>query len=183
MPIPSQMVPLGTPCPDFELPTVDGGRSRLSDFATVGPLAVFFICNHCPYVMAVEDRILALHREFRPRGVGFVAIASNDWTAYPDDAPEMLERRWRDKEYGFPYLIDADQSVARRFQAVCTPDIFLYDDKRCLAYRGRIDDNWKEPAAVRRRDLAEALEALLASRAPAIVQHPSLGCSIKWRTA
>ena len=171
----------GTPCPEFRLPTVDGATRALADFADKPVLVVMFICNHCPYVVAVEDRMIALAREYGPRGVQFVGICANDPTDYPDDAPKQLLRRWRDKAYGFPYLIDASQDVARAFGAVCTPDIYVYDRRRRLSYHGRIDDNWKEPARVARRELAAALDALLAGRQPPAEQIPSIGCSIKWR--
>jgi hypothetical protein len=140
-----------------------------------------FICNHCPYVQAVEDRILQLHRDYQPQGVQLVGICSNDPTDYPDDSPANLLKRWREKEYGFPYLIDETQEVAKAYGAVCTPDIYVFDRERKLAYHGRIDDNWQEPAKVRRRELAEALDALVAGGRPATVQNHSIGCSIKWK--
>jgi peroxiredoxin len=174
-------VPLGTPCPDFRLPTVDGRTLARDDVRDEPVLCVLFICNHCPYVQAVEDRIIALAREYGPRGVAMVGICSNDPTDYPDDAPPRLLARWRAKGYGFPYLVDADQSVARAFGAVCTPDIFVYDRDRRLAYHGRIDDSWKDPGRVTRRELAAAFDALLAGGRPSPEQPVSVGCSIKWR--
>jgi peroxiredoxin len=176
-------IPLGTPCPDFRLRAVDGRTWARDDFRDAPVLVVLFICNHCPYVQAVEDRIVALAREYGPRGVQLVGICANDPTDYPDDRPEKLLERWREKDYGFPYLVDEAQDVARRFGAVCTPDIYVYDRERRLAYHGRIDDDWRDPAKVRTRELAAALDALLAGRAPSAVQHPSMGCSIKWRRA
>lgn len=181
MPTSSVHVALGTPCPEFDLPSVDGGRHRLSDFAEARALVCLFICNHCPYVLAVEDRILALVREFTPRGAQFVGICSNDAGSHPEDAPERLRERWERRQFGFPYLVDEAQDVARRFQAACTPDIFVYGRERRLVYRGRIDDHWQEAERVRRRDLAEALESILAGRSPDLDQSPSMGCSIKWR--
>jgi peroxiredoxin len=172
---------IGTPCPDFRLLAVDGKTYTKEDFGAAPVLVVMFICNHCPYVQAVEDRLIALARELERRKVQFVGICSNDATTYPDDAFDKLAERWRKKAYGFPYLHDESQSVARAFGAVCTPDIFVYDSQRRLAYRGRIDDSWKDPAKVTRRDLADAISALLEGRAPAPEQRPSLGCSIKWR--
>jgi peroxiredoxin len=176
----NQDVPLGTPCPDFALPTVAGETYALADAADAPVLCVLFLCNHCPYVQAVEDRIIALAHEYGPRGVQFVAICSNDPTDYPDDAPARLLARWREKDYRFPYLIDAAQHVARAFAAVCTPDIYVYDRERRLAYHGRLDDDWKNPARVTRRDLAAAFDALLGGRRPATDQPQSIGCSIKW---
>ena len=172
---------LGAPCPQFRLPAVDGKTYGQEDFAAAPVLAVMFICNHCPYVQAVEDRLIALAREFESRGVQLVGICANDAASYPDDAFDKLAERWRKKAYGFPYLHDETQEVARAFGAVCTPDIFVYDRDRRLAYRGRIDDSWKDPSKVTRRELADALAALAEGRAPAGEQRPSLGCSIKWR--
>ena len=177
----SRDLALGTPCPDFRLPSVDQKTFARDDFREKRALVVLFICNHCPYVQAVEDRVIALAREYGPRGVAFVGICANDPTDYPDDRPERLHVRWRQKAYGFPYLVDESQDVARAFGAVCTPDIYVFGPERTLAYHGRIDDNWQQPDKVSRRELAEALDALLAGRAPAPEQHHSIGCSIKWR--
>jgi peroxiredoxin len=172
---------LGAPCPDFRLPAVDGKSYARADFADAPVLVVMFICNHCPYVKAVEDRIIALQRRFGPRGVQLVGVCANDAASYPDDAFDQLAARWREKDYRFPYLHDESQEVARAFGAVCTPDIFVYDRERALSYRGRIDDSWKDPGKVTRHELADALEALLAGQRPSSEQRPSLGCSIKWR--
>jgi peroxiredoxin len=172
---------LGAPCPDFRLPAVDGRSYARDDFARSPVLVVMFICNHCPYVKAVEDRLIRLACEYGPRGVQLVGICANDATHYPDDAFDKLAARWRDRGYGFPYLHDEAQTVARAFGAVCTPDIFVYDQTRHLAYRGRIDDNWKDASKVTSRELAAALDALLAGRPPSSQQRPSMGCSIKWR--
>jgi peroxiredoxin len=172
---------LATPCPAFRLPAVDGRTYGLHDFDRADVLVVMFICNHCPYVQAVEDRLIRLAGELGPRGAAFVGICSNDAATYPDDAFDKLAERWRRKDYGFPYLHDEDQEVARSFGAVCTPDIFVYDRSRALAYRGRIDDAWKDESKVTRRELADAIEALLSGHRPSPEQRPSMGCSIKWR--
>lgn len=174
-------LPLGTPCPDFRLPAVDGTTCARDDFRDRAALVVLFICNHCPYVQAVEDRIVELQRDYGARGVQLVGICSNDATDYPDDRPERLLARWREKAYGFPYLIDASQDVARRFKAVCTPDIYAFDRDQRLAYHGRIDDNWKEPARVTRRELRAALDALITGKPVPAPQQPAIGCSIKWK--
>jgi peroxiredoxin len=168
-------------CPDFRLPAVDGKTYARDDFASSSVLVVMFICNHCPYVKAVEDRFIDLARVYGPRGVQLVGVCANDASHYPDDAFDKLAERWRAKHYGFPYLHDESQEVAHRFGAVCTPDIFVFDGDRRLAYRGRIDDSWKDPTRVTRRELADALEALLAGQRPTHDQKPSIGCSIKWR--
>jgi peroxiredoxin len=174
-------VALGTRCPDFRLPRVDGGHFGLADAADARVLVVMFICNHCPYVQAIEDRLVALARAYEGRGVQLVGICSNDPTDYPDDRPERLLARWREQAYGFPYLLDATQQVARAFGAVCTPDLYVYDAECRLAYHGRLDDSWKDQAAVTRRELALAVDALLAGRRPEPGQVPAMGCSIKWR--
>ena len=174
-------VPLGSPCPDFRLPAVDGTTVARDDFRDKAALVVMFICNHCPYVQAVEDRYVALNREYGPRGVQFVGICANDPTDYPDDRPDRLLKRWREKGYGFPYLVDETQDVARAFDAVCTPDIYVFDRDRKLAYHGRIDDDWQHPAKVKRRELAAALDALLAGNPAPREQVHSIGCSIKWK--
>jgi len=179
----SRDLPLGTPCPDFRLRAVDGSTVARDDFRDPPALVVMFICNHCPYVQAVEDRIIALQREYGSRGVQLVGICSNDPTDYPDDRPEKLRERWQTKRYGFPYLVDESQDVARRFGAVCTPDIYVFDREQKLAYHGRIDDNWQQPKKVTRRELAAALDALLAGKPAPREQHNSIGCSIKWRKA
>jgi peroxiredoxin len=181
MAVSSSVPSLGLACPDFRLPATDGKTYGRDDFATSPVLVVMFICNHCPYVKAVEDRFLALVRTYAPRGVQFVGICSNDAVTYPEDAFDRLRERWDIMEYGFPYLHDESQAVAHAFDAMCTPDIFVYDGDRRLAYRGRIDDSWRDPAKVTRRDLAEALDALLKGKRPSAEQHPSLGCSIKWK--
>jgi len=179
----SRDLELGMPCPDFRLRSVDGKTCARDDFREKPVLVVLFICNHCPYVQAVEDRIIALNREYASRGVQLVGICANDPTDYPDDRPERLLERWRRKGYGFPYLLDESQDVARAFHAVCTPDIYVFDRDRRLAYHGRIDDDWQNPSRVTRRELAAALDALLAGRRPSREQVHSIGCSIKWKKA
>jgi len=167
--------------PNFSLPSVDGKTYSLSSFNESRVLVVLFICNHCPYVQAIEDRLIALQREFKNQSVQLVGICSNDSTDYPDDSPANLLKRWRDKDYQFPYLIDETQQAAKAFAAVCTPDLYVFDQNRKLAYRGRLDDNWQFAEQVTRRDLAEAIKALLAGISPDSAQVPSMGCSIKWK--
>ncbi len=171
----------GSLIPDFKLPSVDGKTYSVADFKGQKALVIMFICNHCPYVQAVEDRILALAKEYSNRQVSFVGICANDPHDYPEDSPAELKKRWNEKNYGFPYLIDEDQSVARAFGAVCTPDIFVYDQNRKLAYRGRLDDSWKNPSLVKRRELNEALAAIVSGGTVNPQQNPSMGCSIKWK--
>lgn len=180
MPVATPASTLGTPCPAFRLHDVFGGVHDSAGFVDVDAVLVVFFCNHCPYAQAVEDRLIALARTHAPAGLKTVLVASNDVDAYPDDAPDALRARAVSKDYPFPYLVDADQAVAKAFDAACTPDFYLYRRGR-LAYRGRLDDNWKRPAAVTRHELHDAIVAVLAGRAPAEPQHPSIGCSIKWK--
>lgn len=177
----SSPVAIGAKCPNFTLKGVDKRMYSLRDFADKKGLVVIFFANHCPYCQAVEDRVIQLHRDYERKGAQFVAICSNDGVAYPDDSFPNLRRRWYEKEYGFPYLWDEKQDIARAFKAACTPDIFVYDSTRLLQYHGRIDDNWKDPAKVTRNDLRDAIDALLAGRKPSSDQIPSMGCSIKWK--
>lgn len=173
---------LGTPCPDFTLPGVDGKTYSRKDFQNGKPMLVMFICNHCPYVKAIEDRLIQLGADLQALEVHTVGICSNDSSEHPEDHFENLARRAKEKNYTFKYLHDESQDVARRFGAVCTPDFFLYDSKGLLAYRGRLDDSWKEPSRVTRRELFEAVQSLLKNQQLEEKQIPSMGCNIKWRT-
>jgi peroxiredoxin len=175
----STMVPLGMACPDFTLPGADGQLWSRDDFHCPA-LLVVVMCNHCPYVQAVDDRLNALARDYTDR-CAVVAINANDAETYPDDSFKAMRARAKAKGYVFPYLWDEEQTVARALGAVCTPDFFLYDGHRKLVYRGRLDDNWKDAAHVTRQDLKEAIERVLAGEDPPEIQHPSMGCSIKWK--
>lgn len=171
---------LGSALPHFHLKSVEGKSYSHQDFLHHQPLLVMFICNHCPYVKAVEERLLDLARRLEPQGAQFLAICSNDSNEYPEDSPQALYERWREKKYPFVYLLDEQQTVAKDFGAVCTPDFFLYDQKRHLVYRGRLDDSWKDASKVTRRELEEALVATLQNKPVAAEQLPAMGCSIKW---
>ncbi|HRO66689.1 MAG TPA: thioredoxin family protein [Pseudobdellovibrionaceae bacterium] len=172
---------LGSPCPTFRLPSVTGESFDSAALLTNRPFLVMFICNHCPYVKAIEDRLIEVGRIFRKKNLPVVAICSNDPADYPEDSFENLASRAREKGYPFPYLFDETQDVAKSFGAVCTPDFFLYDEEGKLAYRGRLDDSWKDAAKVKRRELMTALDRLLAGEAVDADQVPSMGCSIKWK--
>lgn len=172
---------LGRKIPTFTLPTVDGQTWSSAALENAKASVILFICNHCPYVKAIEDRIITLAHQYAPRGVEFVGICSNDWQDYPEDEPKQLFAKWKQKNYGFPYLVDESQAVAKAFGAVCTPDIFVYDQSQSLAYRGRLDDSWKNPQKVERQELKMALDSLLAGTKPHEAQVPSMGCSIKWK--
>ena len=178
----STMMELGTRAPDFALPATDGKTHALADFADCRALLVVFTCNHCPYAKAVEDRLIRIGRDLIPQGLGMILINSNDAQEYPDDSFENMKKRSDEKRYPFPYALDASQEVARAYRAACTPDPYLFDAERRLVYRGRIDDNWKEPDQVTRHDLRDAIAALLAGRPVPGEQFASLGCNIKWKT-
>lgn len=171
----------GTLAPSFALPGVDGKTYTLAAFAETEILVVVFTCNHCPYAKAVEDRLIQLQHDYRKRSVSFVAINPNDDSAYPEDSFGHMVERARDKGFNFPYLRDATQAVARAYDAACTPDFFVLDRQRRLAYNGRCDDNWKEPERVRRHDLRLALDAVLENRQVDFEPVASMGCSIKWK--
>lgn len=177
----SEMVPLGRSAPAFQLRGIDGKHYSTDDFKNKKALVVMFICKHCPYVVAVQDRLAALSRELSPKGVQFVGINSNDTDKYPEDSPDNMRRQAEEVGFNFPYLIDDTQEVAKAYGAVCTPDIFVFDSTQRLRYRGRIDDNWKDPAKITRRDLHDAIEAVLKGQPVSDDQIPSMGCSIKWR--
>ncbi len=172
----------GTAAPDFKgLPGVDGKKYGLSDFSSAQALVVIFSCNHCPYVQAYEDRIIALQKEFKEKGVQFVAINSNDAVKYPDDSFENMAKRAKERNFNFPYLQDESQEVARAYGATHTPHIFVFNAQRRLSYTGKIDDNWQNPSQVKARHLRDALSALTEGREPAEPETFAIGCTIKWK--
>ena len=177
----STMVPLGTPAPDFNLPGTDDKTYSLESFKDKKVLVVIFMCNHCPYVKAVLRRLINLQNEYAERSVQLVGINVNDANNYPDDSPENMKVLVEKKNLPFPYLFDATQESARAYNAVCTPDIFVYGEERALLYRGRIDDNWQHPDEITRHDLKDAIEAILANQLVSDDQISSMGCSIKWK--
>lgn len=182
---PSRMLPLGTVAPDFSLvDAVSGDRLALADVRGREGTLVMFICNHCPYVKHVNAELVRVARDAQSRGIGVVAISSNDVNAYPADAPERMAEVARDQAYPFAYLYDDTQSVARAYDAACTPDFFLFDAQGQLVYRGRLDDSTPgNGRPVTGADLRAALDALAAGVALPAAQHPSVGCNIKWRAA
>jgi peroxiredoxin len=181
--IATDSMPLGTSAPDFSLPDVVGGKSvALADFAGKPALLVMFICAHCPYVVHVREELVRLADEFLPQGAAFVAISANDAVKYPADGPEELRAMAVECKFPFPMLYDESQEVARAYTAACTPDFFLFDADRKLAYRGRLDDSTPgNGKPVTGADLRAALEAVLAGQPAPQPQMPSLGCSIKWK--
>ncbi|MFV2020240.1 thioredoxin family protein [Micromonospora sp. LOL_023] len=181
MAVTSEMVPLGTPAPDFALPDPTGQVIRRDDFAGSPALLVAFVCNHCPYVQHIEAALGKVLAGYPSLAV--VGICTNDAQAYPDDSPEKLVEQAQRAGWDFPYLVDASQQVGRAYHAVCTPDFFLYGADRTLAYRGAFDDSTPgNGKPVTGEALRGAIEAVLAGRPVPEPQQPSMGCSIKWRS-
>lgn len=172
---------IGDPAPAFSLPGTDGRTYSLDGLADKPVLVVVFSCNHCPYVQAYEDRLIAIQRDYVGRGVQVVAINSNDDANYPEDSFEQMMARAQAKGFNFVYLRDASQDVARAYSATHTPQLFVFDRARTLCYTGKIDDNWQNPKAVTRRYLRDTLDALLSNRTPADAQTHAIGCTIKWK--
>lgn len=180
---PSTMLELGTPIPDFALPNaVDGSTVTPQDYEGKQALLVMFICNHCPFVKHVRDELTRLGTDYLPRGVGIVAINSNDVAKYPDDKPEHMKALATAEGWEFPFLLDETQAVAMAFKAACTPDFFLFDAAGKLAYRGQLDPSRPgNDVPVTGADLRAALDTVLSGGSVPAEQIPSLGCNIKWK--
>jgi peroxiredoxin len=144
-------------------------------------LIVIFSCNHCPYVKAYEGRIKDIQRDYQDRGVNVVAINSNEDIGYPEDSFDEMKKRAKAEDFNFPYLRDEDQSVARAYDATHTPEIFLFDKERKLAFHGKIDDNWQEPDKVQNNYLRNALDELLSGKEISVPETFTIGCTIKWK--
>lgn len=181
--VPSTMTPLGTPAPDFSLQEPTTGRTvGLADFADAPALLVVFLSNHCPFVKHIADHLADFGREYQAKGLAVVGINANDVTTHPADRPEMMVQEVATRGYTFPYLFDESQEVAKAYNAACTPDFFLYDRNRELAYRGQFDPSRPSlDLAVTGVDLRAACDAVLEGRAPPPEQVPSVGCNIKWK--
>lgn len=187
----STMIELGSPAPDFLLPSTEGGNISLRDFEDDKALVVLFICNHCPYVIHIAPALAALAKEYMQKGIGFVAINSNDARAYPADSYDLMKNEKLKRGYPFRYLYDETQEVAKAYGAACTPDIYVFDAQRQLVYRGQFDDtrphrissgnydSQGNPATG--KDLRRVLDLVLAGEAVPEEQYPSMGCNIKWK--
>ncbi len=172
------------PAIDFTLPGVDGKLWTLEQCRGENGLLVMFICNHCPYVQAVLDRIIGVARDLQPLGIGVVAISANDPAAYPEDSFDNMAKMARQHDFPFPYLYDETQAIARAYGAVCTPDFFGFNAKLELQYRGRLDASRRDPAPPgARRELFEAMKMIAATGTDPAEQLPSVGWSIKWKGA
>jgi peroxiredoxin len=166
---------------DFSLKSIDEKFYSLNNFPGKKILVIIFMCNHCPYVKAVAGRLVNIQEKYNDDSVQVIGINSNDTISYPEDSFENMKLFAKEYSMNFPYLFDETQEVARKYDAVCTPDIYVYDEKRKLKYRGRIDDNWKDESLVTTKDLENAIELLLEGKEISSEQIPSMGCSIKWK--
>ena len=171
---------LRSQAPDFDLPGVDGKRYSLASFADAKVLVVVFSCNHCPYVIGSEDRMIRFYNDFAPRGVAMVAINANESKDHPEDSFEKMVERAQEKRFPFPYVRDEDQSVAMKYGALRTPHYYVFDENRKLRYTGRMDDNPRTPGAETTHELRDAVEALLEGENPPIEVTNPIGCNVKW---
>jgi peroxiredoxin len=174
-------LPMGAQIINFSLPAADGRNYSTSDFSDKKVLVIVFMCNHCPYVHAVIDRLISVQSDYAVKGVRLIGINANDSKNYPEDSFEAMKDFVVDRGMNFVYLHDEDQSAAKAYKAQCTPDIYVYNQDRQLVYHGRIDDNWKDESAVRKHELRDALDAILSDRPVTGKQYPTMGCSIKWK--
>lgn len=172
---------LNSPVIDFSLKGTDGKIYSLSDFGDKNILVIAFICNHCPYVKALAKRFSEFQKNYNSKGVQFIAINPNDPDTYPEDSFEKMIEFAKKYDFTFPYLVDDTQEAAKKYDAICTPDIYVYGKDRKLKYRGRFDDNWKEEEKVIEKDLEKAVNLLLEEKEIDFEQVPSMGCSIKWK--
>lgn len=179
----STMLELGTKAPDFILPdTVSGKRIRLSELSSDKATVIMFLCNHCPYVLHVNEEIVRIVENYKTKGVSFIGISSNDAEKYPQDGPERMKAHAEATGYNFPYLYDESQEVAKAYDAACTPDFYVFDGAMKLVYRGRLDDSRPgNNIPLSGKDLRAALDAVLAGEKVDGTQYPSGGCNIKWK--
>ena len=172
---------IGQPAPDFNLPGVDGKKYSLANFKDAKLLVVVFSCNHCPYVIGSEDRIIRFAKDYAGRGVKLVAINSNETVKHPGDSFENMVARAKEKKFPFPYLRDESQETALAYGASRTPHFYVFDAQRTLRYTGRMDDNPRTEALAKTHELRDAVDALLAGKKPPIEQMNPLGCNVKWK--
>lgn len=171
---------IGSKVPDFNLPAVDGKSYSLNSFDEKKALIIVFCCNHCPYVQAYEERIKQIQKDYE-KDLQVVAINSNEDINYPEDSFEEMKKRSTQRQFNFPYLRDETQQIAKAYGATHTPEIFLFDKERKLAFHGKIDDNWQDEKNVRSRYLRNAIEELLAGKTISVPETFTIGCTIKWK--
>ncbi len=180
---PSNMMPLGTKAPDFNLiDTVSGTRKSLSELKSASATVIMFICNHCPFVKHIRNELIKLANDYIPQGISFIAISANDASEYPEDAPDKMKTVAEKFRYPFPYLYDESQKTAKNYNAACTPDFYIFDRELSCVYRGQFDSSRPESGIpVTGEDMRSALNDILAEQPVHIQQKPSLGCNIKWK--
>lgn len=179
----SNMMPLGTLAPDFNLPDVVNGKNfHLNEHTGYSAYLIMFICNHCPYVVHVNKELVRLAKEYSKRNVLVAGISSNDVKTYPQDGPEEMKLHAIQNAYPFPYLYDESQEIAKAYDAACTPDFYVFDEHKILRYRGRLDASRPNSGIpVTGEDLRAALDLVLQGEEPGLTQYPSMGCNIKWK--
>ena len=180
---PSNMLPLGTIAPDFTLlDTVTDKMLSLNNIKGIKATVVLFICNHCPFVIHVNEELVKLANDYRSKGIEFIAISSNDVENYPQDSPQLMQKAALDLKFPFPYLYDETQNIARAYNASCTPDNYVFDADLKLVYRGQLDDSRPgNGIAVSGKDIRKALDCVLKDEKNLSIQKPSIGCNIKWK--
>jgi len=180
---PSNMMPLGTIASEFSLmDTVTGDALNLQQLKGSNGTVIMFICNHCPFVIHVNEELVRLANHYSEKGIGFIAISSNDAINYPQDGPEKMTIHAKENSYPFPYLYDETQEVAKAYDAACTPDFYLFNNELKLAYRGQLDDSRPgNEIPVTGNDLRKALDSVINAHTVDAVQKPSIGCNIKWK--
>ncbi|NMH86321.1 thioredoxin family protein [Flavivirga algicola] len=179
---PSNMLPLGTQAPVFNLfDTISGKHLSLTQLKGTSATVIMFICNHCPFVIHVNPEIVSIANSYAEKGISFIAISSNDVVNYPQDSPENMTIHAKNEAYPFPYLYDETQEIAKAYDAACTPDFYVFDSNLKLAYRGQLDDSRPgNEIALTGNDLRNALDCLIENRDNTTQQKPSIGCNIKW---
>ncbi len=180
---PSNMLPLGTKAPNFTLiDTKDGQQKSLLHLKGSSGTLILFICNHCPFVIHINDQLVKLANDYKSKGISCVAISSNDAVHYPQDGPNLMQQHAKDNHYPFPYLYDETQDVAKAYDAACTPDFFLFDSELTLAYTGQLDDSRPgNGIPLTGKDLRTAMDAVINHKTVNPNQKPSMGCNIKWK--
>ena len=179
----SKMLPLNTVAPDFSLyETITGKTLSLNELKGKKATVIMFICNHCPFVIHVNEQLSQLAKDYTPKGVGFIAISSNDVEYYPQDGPKLMRSSAIKNKYSFPYLYDESQEVAKAYDAACTPDFYIFDSNLKLKYRGQLDDSRPENGIpLTGKDLRHAIDCILNNKVNTAAQKPSIGCNIKWK--
>ena len=179
----SSMLELGTKAPEFTLPdTITGETLSFSSLKGQKGILVMFICNHCPYVIHVNEELIRVTNDYKSKGISVIAISSNDEVNYPQDGPVQMKKHAEETGYNFPYLYDESQAVARAYVAECTPDFYLFDEKESLYYRGRLDGSRPGNSdQLDGKDMRDAMDSMLSGKETPVVQRPSAGCNIKWK--